>query len=82
MEETAPEPEWPWPRLLLLAFGSGLAMVGTYVIIYRFIEIGFDISSSFSREPLFWGSLALVAGVLMLSAPWFPNAPWWRDQSS
>lgn len=78
MDETNPM-EWPWPRLLLLALGSGLSMVGTYVLIFRLFEVGFDMSTDYAREPFIWGGLALVAGLFMLGAPWAPNAPWWKQ---
>ncbi len=78
MEGTQTPAPWPWPRVLRLAIGSGLALVGTYVIMFRMFEVGFEISSSFSREPLLWGTAAVVVGLIILSAPWFPKAPWWR----
>lgn len=71
--------DWPWPRLLLLALGSGLSMVGTYVIGFRLFQVGFRIADDgLTHEPFLWGGLALVAGIILLGAPWFPSmAPTW-----
>ncbi len=76
MSDAPPAPEeWPWPRLLVLGLGSGLAMVGTYVILFRMFEVGFELSDSYAREPFLWGGLALIAGILLLGAPWWLNGP-------
>lgn len=83
MSEPPVAHEWPWPRLLLLSLGSGLSMVGSYVIIFRLFEVGFEMSGSYAREPFIWGGLALVAGLFLLGVPWWDNGPmakFWRGE--